>query len=79
VREVLARCVQLGAVAGRDHHRLAQAARRHQRGQRGLEPTRLKIQPLAQVDRCGPVAHPDEEKMHHEIRSSTGAKSCGWW
>ena len=54
-RHIVAGDVQLGAIAGRQHDRLARRAARGERRQRAGEPVHVKIDPLAQLDRRGLV------------------------
>ena len=67
-RDVVARDVELGAIARREHRHLAGrgALRRagRERAQRVLEAARLEIDALAQLDRRGPMADSDEQEVH---------------
>ena len=62
-RHVVARDVELGAVARREHHRLARRSALGQRAQRAVDAARLKVDALAQLDRRGAVTDSDEEEM----------------
>ncbi len=57
--DVVAHAVELRAVARREHDRLAYGPARGERPQRRLQPARLKIDPLAQFDRRGPMTDSD--------------------
>ena len=59
-----ARDVDLGPVAGRQHHRLRRREPRRQRFDGGADVAAGEVQPLAQVDRRGPVTDAYQEEMH---------------
>ena len=56
--------VDLGAVAGREHDRLARDLARGQRRQRRVEAAAREVDALAQLDRRGAVADADGEEAH---------------
>ena len=60
--------IQLGAVARREHDRLAARQPRRQLAQRRIQPARVEVDPLAQLDGRGPVTDSDEQKMHGRIQ-----------
>ena len=62
--EIVARRVHLGAVAGRQHHGLPRRPARRQRAERLVHAARVEVDPLAQLDRRGPMADSDEKQMH---------------
>ena len=72
--DIVAGDVELRAIAGREHRHLAGrgALRRagRERAQRVLEAARLEIDPLAQLDRRGPVADSEEQQVHAEVHGS---------
>ena len=57
--DVVARDVQLGAVAGRDHRHFAGRTAGRERPQRAFEAARLEVEPLAQLDRRGAMTDSD--------------------
>ena len=62
--DIVARDVQLGPIARRQHDRLARGAARGERRERAGQPVHVKIDALAQFDRRGLVTDSDEEQMH---------------
>jgi len=61
---VLAGDVDLGAVAGRQHHGLSRRRTRGQLPQRLAHATPREIDPLAQIDRRRVVAHAQQQEIH---------------
>jgi hypothetical protein len=62
--DVVAGAVEFRAVAGREHHRFAQRFSPAERPEGGLDPTRLKVDALAQFDRRRPMTDSDQDQMH---------------
>src|SRR5947207_10648100 len=67
LREIIARGVQLRAVAGRQHDCLARRAAFGQRPQRSIDTARLEVEALAQLNPRGAMAESNEEEMHQKL------------
>ncbi len=64
---VIARDVQLGPVAGRDHSHLAGRTAGRERPQRAFEAARLEVELLAQLHGRGAMTDSDYEEVHKSI------------
>ena len=70
---IVARGVDLGAVARREHDRFARRPARGQRPQRRLDAARLEVDPLAQLDRRGPMTESQRDMQVHRFRCRSEA------
>ena len=68
--DLIARRVELGAIARRQHHRLAGRQPRRQLAHRHVQAARVEVDPLAQLHRRRLVTDSDEQKVHIGISGS---------